>query len=55
VALPFGVLGLGATLWGFRAKSSWLLLLAVPLVANGTLVCAPFVLDGVEHALRRAG
>jgi len=52
VALPFGVSGLGATLWGFRAKSSWLLLLAVPLAANASLVCAPFVLDGVARALQ---
>lgn len=54
LTLPFALAGLLLSVWGFRAKSSWLLLLAVPLVANATLCFAPLVFDGVVRAMQRS-
>ena len=42
------------SVWGFRAKSSWLLLLAVPLVASVALALAPLVFEGVARAQSQA-
>jgi hypothetical protein len=48
IACAFGVVGLGAVVWGVRAKAAWLLVLVVPAVANATLVAAPWALAALR-------
>jgi len=54
LTLPFATLGIVLSVWGFRAKSSWLLLLAVPLLASVALALAPLVFEGVARAQSQA-
>ncbi len=43
-ASVFAAAGILAAVWGFRARLAWLLFLSVPVLANGTLLAAPWVL-----------
>jgi hypothetical protein len=48
IACALGIVGLGAVLWGVRAKAAWLLVLVVPALANGSLVAAPWALAALR-------
>jgi hypothetical protein len=48
IASAFAVVGFLAAVWGFRARLAWLLVLAVPIVANGTLLVAPWALSSLR-------
>jgi len=45
IAFGFALIGFAAVLWGIRARLAWLLMLLVPLVANGALLAAPWMLS----------
>jgi hypothetical protein len=47
-ASGFALLGFVAAVWGFRARLAWLLVLLVPLVANGSLLVAPWALSSLR-------
>lgn len=48
IAFTFGVVGFAAAMWGIRARLAWLLVLLVPVLANGTLLAAPWVLSALR-------
>lgn len=41
----FAVIGFAAALWAFRAKLAWLLIMAIALFANGSLLVMPWIVD----------
>jgi hypothetical protein len=45
IAFAFGSIGFVAAMWGIRARLAWLLVLLVPVLANGTLLAAPWLLS----------
>ena len=49
IACAFGIVGLGAVVWGVRAKAAWLLVLVVPAVANASLIAAPWALAALRE------
>ena len=51
VACVFAGAGFLVALWAVRAKLAWLLVTAVPLFANGSLLCMPMVVE-VARAIR---
>ena len=55
LAGAFAALGLGLALFTIRARTIWILLATVPIVANGSLLLVPFLLhDEVSQILVRA-
>lgn len=51
IACVFAGAGFVVALWAVRAKLAWLLVTAVPLFANGSLLCMPLVVE-VVRAIR---
>ena len=43
ISTVFAVLGLGVAVWTFRARRSWMLFVMVPLLANVSLLCMPWL------------
>ena len=58
VAGAFAAVGFLAAVWSFRARTAWLLILCVPLFANGSLLLVPWalrtlrVVDSAENRAR---